>query len=813
MAGSNFPSFPTVIPENKFFPNEPEYFFSYDIGRLFFAISPIWPEAWGGRLEIFNESKHFKIPQANYSDIEPYADITLSPVEIESTRTTKEETYYKVFISDDGDKLRYLANHRTNGKPAANEVLIFIEGDSDTISDQFFAVQIGTQAQLMGRYADEILLSYTSIGKKELADLKESFAKPPGWFQRQLLKITGKDPFLKLSGLLGSWSFTQIINALESLKIPPDVWNPKDDGTNNFIYTLKHINDDLPDVKESIVSFADTAYELVSVLNNKLALKIKGWLLKVADVVGALGNLLVLVLEGFLSVIYGAFSFLMGIINGVIDLISGILFTIKIGIDVLAGIGKTAIQKEFRDSIKEQLDNFFDALAAINFSAIFSNLFNTLKTTVTEIDFEAMFNSLLNKADKGLQEFLNNLKKLTPGKVADTARSGLYHVCYYAGYALTLFIPVGAVYNLMKNTPLLKTTGKYLSWVDEIMEKIFNVTLSALKRTGGVLLGFLRAINTKLKSGTDAIKQIIAKLKTHLDEWLESKGWRKPIKATAESLSEFLSKMPNKATVAFINNASKIPGVEYYFVKKLLVAQFKGTTWFKMDPRGVLVELNFTRKIGKTFKETIAELKDIEIELTFKTENGKNVLKKYKDTVQVVITKNDEGKEMFGFIPKHQPDKVRDAEFVNYSFKRTEEKVLESGEIIYGEPPYATKPSSKSFATDKTLKEGDEFFMVEYQRRDRPGGFAANIEIQTVKELRAVFQVNESMKPTNKSNPFVIRKYRVRAGQTLNVREGYIGNLSTGQATGPKQWEFLDLWGSDFEDVIEEILTDTKILK
>lgn len=40
----------------------------------------------------------------------------------------------------------------------------------------------------------------------------------------------------------------------------------------------------------------------------------------------------------------------------------------------------------------------------------------------------------------------------------------------------------------------------------------------------------------------------------------------------------------------------------------------------------------------------------------------------------------------------------------------------------------------------------------------------------------------------------------------LYNREDYIGSLKTMQATGPKQWEFLELWDIDFEDNVLEVI-------
>ncbi|MBL7778072.1 MAG: hypothetical protein JNK66_07175 [Chitinophagales bacterium] len=40
----------------------------------------------------------------------------------------------------------------------------------------------------------------------------------------------------------------------------------------------------------------------------------------------------------------------------------------------------------------------------------------------------------------------------------------------------------------------------------------------------------------------------------------------------------------------------------------------------------------------------------------------------------------------------------------------------------------------------------------------------------------------------------------------MQVREGYIGNLKTGDATGPLQWEFLERWGETFLETTLELI-------
>ncbi len=56
-----------------------------------------------------------------------------------------------------------------------------------------------------------------------------------------------------------------------------------------------------------------------------------------------------------------------------------------------------------------------------------------------------------------------------------------------------------------------------------------------------------------------------------------------------------------------------------------------------------------------------------------------------------------------------------------------------------------------------------------------------------------------------------MERYKVKKGVKIRVRESYIGDLKTGEATGPIQWEFIDGFGKDYEKYIEEL--DFKILE
>lgn len=86
-----------------------------------------------------------------------------------------------------------------------------------------------------------------------------------------------------------------------------------------------------------------------------------------------------------------------------------------------------------------------------------------------------------------------------------------------------------------------------------------------------------------------------------------------------------------------------------------------------------------------------------------------------------------------------------------------------------------------------------------------PGGWAADYEVKNIKEVREKLQVLKEWKNEDIGN-LVLRKYRVKEGQNIPAREGYIGNLKTGESTRIKQWEFIEWWDeSRYTEILEEI--------
>ena len=87
-----------------------------------------------------------------------------------------------------------------------------------------------------------------------------------------------------------------------------------------------------------------------------------------------------------------------------------------------------------------------------------------------------------------------------------------------------------------------------------------------------------------------------------------------------------------------------------------------------------------------------------------------------------------------------------------------------------------------------------------------------NFQVKSEKDVREVLQILEEFKKLDPNNPFVLRKYKVRDGVELRVREGYVGNLKTGESTGANQWQFIDRWEDGWENNTLQLL-ETSIIK
>ncbi len=117
---------------------------------------------------------------------------------------------------------------------------------------------------------------------------------------------------------------------------------------------------------------------------------------------------------------------------------------------------------------------------------------------------------------------------------------------------------------------------------------------------------------------------------------------------------------------------------------------------------------------------------------------------------------------------------------------------------------YLESPPSKNgtIATDGYLTEGKEFYVVEYADQKSPGGFGTPNPVNSIKEVREKLAVLKSWKDED-VDEIVIRKYKVKEGEKVQVRQSIIGpqteisgpNKGEVYAGGDEQYNFFMRWG------------------
>lgn len=441
----------------------------------------------------------------------------------------------------------------------------------------------------------------------------------------------------------------------------------------------------------------------------------------------------------------------------------------------------------------------------INFSTSSKELIKNLETHLPR---------LVERVEEALQAWekldfkkctLYFMKKMTESSFGFSAEQFAYYVGFAYGFIISLIIEI--VIGIL-------LTGGVLS-VEEIARRLAQELFR-------FFTSFANGVRKTWKKGSQLAKKTIDGFISGLDALIDflKQGWegiKKWIDEAFDSIEklakvkidEFIKKLPKKIAI-FINI------LPVNFQKKiangLLEVYFNNRKLLILDPRGIITEIEFIRVL-KPGTSIVSEIKGAELRLIFFDNLGNRTTKKYIDDLQVIITKTSSGVDRFGFNPKFIEGKSHDADFINQTFKRTE-NIRYENEIVFGNPPYKTSPANKAKVLDKVLKGGDEFYIVEYKTQGKPGNFVSDYEVKNIKELREKLAVKKAWK--NEDNgALVVRKYKVKAGKEIRTREGYIGEMledTKGSPYygkilegGPKQWEVVDGWDNDFTNLIEKI--------
>lgn len=405
------------------------------------------------------------------------------------------------------------------------------------------------------------------------------------------------------------------------------------------------------------------------------------------------------------------------------------------------------------------------------------------------------------------QASLHLLQKILNSSLGVDAEHLAYYIGYFYGFIISIVIEI--IIGLL-------ISGGVISLeiiMQKLSEQLFGFFTTAAKSITKAWKKTVRVVGKsyhKLIEGVDTIidffEQGIEKIKKLIDEVFDNIE-----KYVKTQIDDFIKKLPKKIA----NFIDSLPdGLQKKFINGLLKIHFNNRKLLTLDPKGIIVEIEFIRNIENK-KNVVSEIKNVTLKLDFFDYFHNKTTKKYIDDIEVIIAKSETGVTHIGFNPIFKEGKIHDADFINQTYKRTEKIHWKSGEIYYGDPPYATTPVNKAKVLDRFLKKGDEFYIVEFKTQKRPGAFATDYKVKDIKELREKLAVKKAWKNEADGELFV-RKYRVKDGQELKVREGYIGEMfedTKGSPYygkflegGPKQWEFIDGWDeTTFKNYIEKI--------
>lgn len=415
-------------------------------------------------------------------------------------------------------------------------------------------------------------------------------------------------------------------------------------------------------------------------------------------------------------------ALLCGVWNGLVDAVSGLFAMVKMIYDGIT-LGKDFVQNidKYLPTLLEQFDEAIQAIEKLSFTEIAKYIYGKLKEV-----------------------------NLTFDPIACA-----YFIGYAYGFILSLIIEV--IIGIIVSGGSLSIAAIVNGLVETIFG-IFRLGFSAAKGVAkairtfsrfvvksieDVIKGFQELLNF-LKKGWDYIKKIID------DTFKDVK------KILDEQSSIFIKRLPSNLG-KFVDLLTKnFPQVQRRIVNGLLVIEFKGNILARINAKGIIVEIKYFRELKDYVYFT--ELKNVKIELEVVDDLGRATIKKYEDTVEVVKKGDD-----VAFRAKFEKGKVRDGDYMNYTHEK-------SG----SNPPYQTTPRSKAKVIDRILKEGDEFYVVEYKGQNAPGLFWSREPIFTIKDLRNKLSVIEDWKNPN-IDELVIRKYK--ALQEIQVRDGYIGPM------------------------------------
>lgn len=552
-------NFKTFVEEDEYYvsllPGGLKSWFSDEIGMFFFKNSDSFITN-NIKIQIYNESRNITLnkPSSNNTDNKattktPEDEIegrTIKPIYTNTPKSTN-QIKYKIFISDDGAKLTYLANTPDKGLPNDNEILVFIEGDSE-ISSRKLIIRVGRGVKMDNTFIKDMLQGSTNVNQEVIDDLLKTITDEKSDILEALFVVRKMTKyFLKISANITFKIFDKISHELEKHKIKKEIWSPaKNKDQFNFLDTIEESKRQLALSKTTLneikTDFLEKLKKHKVALYNPIA-SMHGFLL---DIVYGLENILVYAAEFMATAVNVFASVFAGFINGVIDMIVGLLWMIETAIKINLGLAvfvagtNTKMESLERDLFLEQIENFIDAALNINFTEVLTDWYQQAISFVNMINFSKV---AIYIKEKTTEKAKNSITRIKQEASLNKVFENMFDVAYYFGYMLTFFIPCGA---------FLEALGKFggvggravvlfFEVIEAIIGKAFKIASNISKKSISYIRALIRAFTNKLKES----KEVGKLAKDFIDEvikWLDYNiiGWRELVSIfTAFGLMSF----------------------------------------------------------------------------------------------------------------------------------------------------------------------------------------------------------------------------------------------------------------------------------
>ncbi len=474
-----------------------------------------------------------RIPSNNGSDIVTYHDDTFGQFYTSSDRTNDENSdeednlIIKVFVSKDGAKIRKLAMQKGQSiLPLDHELLVFLEDNTgDKLTDPICHLVAGRRAKAhiglenvtanvihelaieqqdyfdlvfaaqkgQTDFLDELNLSVLKNILRETEGGESASAK--AWF-RQL------NPKRVISKLIDK-ILGKFINFLKKYgRVAEKRWNPNHKeykGNLEKLYELLSRN--VSRLSEKLTAYQNKINALIKKIEgieNAITKQAYNLLVSKRNILNIFSKLV----EGFKVIlaikkedILGTINFYIGLIaglwNGLIDLISGLLFLLQLMVKGLVGVDQLAneVTSDPAGYLKlflEYLDNIIQAFQSFSFEGV----------------WEA-----IQKGFEGLKEAI--AKALDNSSAAQVG----YFIGYLAFNILEFFVPI---------TKIAKVRS-----VDDFFKAAAGLKAGIAKASGIITdagSGFLKALESFiafLRQGGEGLKKLIENIFEGIRKWLD----------------------------------------------------------------------------------------------------------------------------------------------------------------------------------------------------------------------------------------------------------------------------------------------------